>query len=283
MHAGEVQRRTAQHRHRIPGDRRFAQHLADHIRRQRLLGQGQLHQLIAKLIKLLEHLPAPQLGVVGDLGGKFVFNDLLALFLEGEILHLDQVDHPAEGVVQVRRTGAAGNLHGNGIVPQAVADLFKRRVEVGAFAVQLVDKGNPRHLVLVGLPPDGFALGLDAFAGAEDHHAAVEHAQAALHFGGEVDVPRRVDEVDRHLAPQKTHASGINGDAALALFLVEVGLGRAFVHVAHAMGHAGVVQHPLGQSGFAGVDMGNDADVSEGVNIARHINGRRWGRIKVLG
>ena len=58
-------------------------------------------------------------------------------------------------------------------------------------------KAMPRHAVLVGLPPDGFALGLDAFAGAEDDHAAVEHAQAPLHLGREVDVARRVDQVDR--------------------------------------------------------------------------------------
>ena len=51
-------------------------------------------------------------------------------------------------------------------------------------------------LYLIGLPPDRFALGLDPFAGTEDHHAAVEHAQAALDFGREIDVAGRVDEID---------------------------------------------------------------------------------------
>ena len=55
-------------------------------------------------------------------------------------------------------------------------------------------------MVAVGLPPDGFALGLDPFHGAEHDDRAVKHAQAAFDFGGEVDVPGRVDQVDRAVA-----------------------------------------------------------------------------------
>ena len=121
--------------------------------------------------------------------------------VEGEHPHGHQVDQAAEGFFDVRRAGADGQIDGDRLAVQPVADFVERAEEVGPFAVHLVDKRDPRHAVLVGLMPDGFALGLDAFAGAEDHHAAVEHPQAPLHLGGEIDVAGRVDQVDLDVLP----------------------------------------------------------------------------------
>ena len=100
---------------------------------------------------------------------------------------------PRNGLATCGGPRPIGDLQRHGLGAEPVADFVDERVEVGAFAVELVDEREPRHVVLVGLPPDGFALGLDAFAGAEDDHGAVEHAQAALDLGREVDVARRVD------------------------------------------------------------------------------------------
>ena len=71
------------------------------------------------------------------------------------------------------------------------------RSEGGAGAVHLVDEADARHAVLVGLTPDRLRLRLDTGDGIEHDDAAVEHAQRALHLDGEVDVTRRVDDVDR--------------------------------------------------------------------------------------
>ena len=57
-----------------------------------------------------------------------------------------------------------------------------------ALAVELVDEGEPRHLVPSHLPVDGDRLGLDAGDAAQHQDRAVEHAQRALHLDGEVDV-----------------------------------------------------------------------------------------------
>ena len=69
--------------------------------------------------------------------------------------------------------------------------------EIRADAVQFVDEAQARHSVAVGLAPDGFGLRLDAADAAEDDDGAVEHAQRALDFGGEVHVARGVDQGDR--------------------------------------------------------------------------------------
>ncbi len=63
-------------------------------------------------------------------------------------------------------------------------------VEVGADPVHLVDVGDPRHVVLVGLTPDRLGLRLDAGDGVEQRDRAVEHAQRALDLDSEVDVAR---------------------------------------------------------------------------------------------
>ena len=94
-----------------------------------------------------------------------------------------------------------------GLAPSRLTDLLERALEIGADAVHLVDEADARDAVLVGLPPDRFALGLDPFDGAEDHERPVEHAQAALDLGGEIDVPRRVDDVDRVLGDAAARSS----------------------------------------------------------------------------
>ena len=157
---------------------------------------------------------------------------------------------------------ADGNLQRDRVRAEPVADFLEHGLEVGPFAVELVDERQPRHMVLVGLPPDGFALGLDAFAGAEHHDAAIEHAQAALDFGREIDVARRVDQIDDDVLPRKLHARRVDRDAALGLFGIVVGRGGAPVDLAGAMLRAAGKEHPLGDGRLAGVDVGNDADVA---------------------
>ncbi len=54
---------------------------------------------------------------------------------------------------------------------QPADNLIERPLKVGPDPVHLVDEADARNAVLVGLPPDGFALGLDPLHGAENHHA----------------------------------------------------------------------------------------------------------------
>src|SRR3712207_9553171 len=53
-------------------------------------------------------------------------------------------------------------------------------IEIGADAVHLVDVGDARNAVLVGLAPDGLGLRLDTGYGVEERDGAVEDAERAL-------------------------------------------------------------------------------------------------------
>jgi hypothetical protein len=149
-------------------------------------------------------------------------------------LHAHQVDDAGEVFFSADR-----QLNRYGIAAQAILDLPDDAQEVRPHAVHLVDEGQTRHAVLVGLTPDGFRLRLDTADGAEDGAGAVEHTQRALHLDGEIHVPRRIDDVDPvlrilliHALPEAGRRSGRNRDAALLLLLHPVHGGGAVVHLA---------------------------------------------------
>ena len=156
-----------------------------------------------------------------------------------------------------------GSCTGTGMGPEPVDHRLHGGEEVRAGAVHLVDEGDARDAVAVGLPPDGLGLGLDARDGVEDGDGAVEDAQAALHLDRKVHVPGRIDDVDAKVAPERRRGGGRDRDAALLLLRHPVHDGRALVDLAHLVGAARVVEDPLGRRRLAGVDVGHDPDVAD--------------------
>ena len=48
---------------------------------------------------------------------------------------------------------------------------------ISALTIELIDEYDPRHVVSIGLTPDGFALCLDTLAFRKDDHGPVKNAQ----------------------------------------------------------------------------------------------------------
>jgi hypothetical protein len=145
---------------------------------------------------------------------------------------------------------------------QPVLDHGDRLIEVGADTIHLVHEAEARDGVAVGLPPDGLGLRLDALHRVEHRDGAVEDTQASLHFHREVDVTRRVDDVDPVVLPVDGGGGRGDRDAALLLLVHPIHDRGAFVDLADLVGLAGVVKDPLGRRGLAGVDVGHDPDVA---------------------
>ena len=76
-----------------------------------------------------------------------------------------------------------------------------RHLKVGADAIHLVDECQSRHIVFGRLPPDSFGLRLHAGDTVKNCDRAVEHAQRTLHFRREINVTRRVDDINALLDP----------------------------------------------------------------------------------
>ena len=83
-------------------------------------------------------------------------------------------------------------------------------------------------------------------------------------------MPRGINQIDHHVTPRHRHTRRVDRDAPFLLFGVIVGRGGPFVDITHAMRRTAVVEHPLGERRFAGVNMGNNADVSQVFDFPSH-------------
>ena len=97
---------------------------------------------------------------------------LAELVLVDDGLHPDQVDDPGEIGLRSNR-----QLHRHRVRAEALDHGLERAIEVRADSVHLVDVGDSRDPVLVGLAPDGLRLRLDAGHGVKQGDRAVEHTQ----------------------------------------------------------------------------------------------------------
>jgi len=109
---------------------------------------------------------------------------------------------------------------------------------------------------------DGAVAVFDAVHGVKHRHRAVEHAQRALHLGGEIHVAGCVNDIDTDVAPGACGGGAGDGDAALLLLLHPIHGRSALVHFAETVQASRIEKDALGRSGLAGIDVGHDADVS---------------------
>src|SRR5581483_833404 len=244
----------------------LAQPLDDLFRGQRLAAQVFLHELFVRLGRGFDHDFVGFLGLLQELRRDVFFLKAvsLGLFVPVNRLHFHEIDDALERLFRTDR-----QLNGHGVRAQALFQLGDDVLEVRAGAVHLVDERDARHLILVRLAPDGFRLRLHAADGAQHEDRAVEHAQRALHFDGEIDVSGRVDDVEAmlvalavHAFPKARRGRGRDGDAALLLLLHPVHHGGAVMDFAHLMRDAGIEKNALRGRGLAGIDVGHDADIA---------------------
>ena len=130
---------------------------------------------------------------------------------------------------------AHGHLHGHRPSAQLILHHAKDAVEVGSDPVHLVDKGDARDVVLVGLPPDRFRLGLHAANATEYGDGAIQNSQRTFHLDGEVNMARGVDDVDLVLLPEARRRCRGDGDAPLFLLVHPVHGGCAIMNLTHAV------------------------------------------------
>ena len=112
------------------------------------------------------------------------------------------------------------------------------------------------------LVPHRFRLRLDTADGTKDRDRAIEDAQRALHFRGEVDVARGVDNVDAVVPPETGRGRGGDGDASLLLLLHPIHGRSTLVHFTQLVGDAGVVENALRRRCLTGIDVRHDANIA---------------------
>ena len=175
------------------------------------------------------------------------------------------VHHGFEQVVDAH-TGLAACQHGVvGGDGKAVLDLGLDALGLGAGKVDLVDERDDLEVGVHGHHGVGPRLRLDALGGVDHEHGAFACGQAAADLVGEVDVARRVDEVELvgfAIIGGIVDAYGLafDGDAALALDVHAVKQLGLHIAMRHGARH---LQNAVGERGLAMIDMGDDAEISD--------------------
>ena len=152
-----------------------------------------------------------------------------------------------------------------GIEADHVLDLLLHPLHLGGGQVDLVQH---RHDLMAGvdrLVDVGQGLRLHALGGIHHQQRALAGGEAAAHLIGEVHMARRIHQVElvglavAGLVGQ-AHGLGLDGDAPLPLDIH--GIEDLVAHLPVGDGAAGLDQ-PVGQGGFAMVDMGDDREVAD--------------------
>ena len=218
-----------------------------------------LERAVIQFHRRLDQLGTVLGGLFGEIGGNVPDGELGAepLILPNRRLHGDEIDD-----TRIVGLDADGELHHQRLSAQAIGDHVDAAEEIDADTVHLVDETDARDIVSVGLAPDRFRLGFDAGDAVEHRHRAVKHPERALHLDGEVDMARRVDDVDAVALPETGGGGGGNGDPALLLLLHPVHGGGAVMDLADLVGPAGVIEDALRRGGLTGIDVGHDADIA---------------------
>ncbi len=215
-------------------------------------------EVLVKLGNRFDHGVMIFLRLLQHILGDFLLADILAeVIIINLRFHTDEVDDAAEGLLRANR-----QLDRDGVAFQAVLHHIHNVEEVCAHDIHLIDERHARDVVLVSLMPDGFGLRLDAALCAKDGYRAVQHAQRAFDLNGKVNVARGVDDVDTMSLPMAGRRGGSDGNAAFLFLLHPVHGGGAVMGVANLVIDAGIEQDAFGGSGFTGINVRHDADVS---------------------
>ena len=160
-------------------------------------------------------------------------------------------------------------LHWHGIRTQAFPGHFHDPEEIGTRTIHLVDKNHPRDVVLVALTPDRLRLRLHAADRAQNRYGTVKYTQTAFHFDREINVPRRINNIDAvlvvllvHALPEASGCGGCDRDTAFLLLFHPVHNGSAIVNFAYLVRDACVEQYALGRGRLARIDMGHNANIA---------------------
>ena len=155
--------------------------------------------------------------------------------------------------VRLRR----GEVHARGV--ELPLQRFQPRRAVRAGQVHFRHEQKRRDAVAPQKLPERFRVRLHAVRAADDEHRRVQHLQRALHLGGEVHVPRRVQQRDHPVAERKARLLGKDRDAALPLQRVRVEMRVLIIDPPQRADRAGAVKQRLGQRGLPRVHVRQNA------------------------
>ena len=146
------------------------------------------------------------------------------------------------------------------VVADQVGDLGDGAVGIGLRQVDLVHDRDDLEVVLDREVRVRERLRLDPLRRVDDEQRALARLQRARDLVGEVDVARRVDQVELVALPDDAHGLRLDRDPALALELHRVE--QLLAHLAAGDG-LGELEDAVGERRLAVVDVRDDREVAD--------------------
>ena len=147
-----------------------------------------------------------------------------------------------------------------GIAAEELRHLEGGTVRIGRGKIDLVHDGHDLELVLDREVRVRKRLRLDPLRRVDDEHGPLAGLERARDLVGEVDMPRRIDQVQLMTLPRNPHRLRLDRDAALALEVHRVEQLRAHVTVGDRIRE---LQDAVGQRRLPMVDVGDDREVAD--------------------
>src|SRR5437016_5041551 len=170
----------------------------------------------------------------------------------------EEIDDPMEG-----RAFAHGNLHRDHLRREPLLDLRIHALEVGVLLVHQGDEEQPRDAARFAVVPHLLGAHFYAAGGGEHHHRAVGGVHARQRLAREIEVPRRVDEVELGVEPLG-HGER-EGDRVFALDFVGgvIGEGGSVFHGPVTLAGTGHEREGIDEGGLTARAVADDRDVAD--------------------
>ena len=150
------------------------------------------------------------------------------------------------------------------VEPELGLDLFLRVLDVGGGGIDLVDDRDDREVVLERRVEVRERLGLHSLRRVDEEQHPFAGGERARDLVGEIDVARRIDQVQDELLARlvrvrEAHGLALDRDAALPLDVHRVE--HLVVEIA-VLDELGALDEAVGERRFAVVDMRDDAEIT---------------------
>ncbi len=116
-------------------------------------------------------------------------------------------------------------------------------------------RGNSRGLQQ---PPDGFRMRLHSVQARDNDHRKIRSREPALHFTGEIRMPRCVNDLHPGVPPGKSRLLGVNRDPPLPFLDVVIQHRCLFVHPPGPPDGSRCIEQAFNQRGFPRIHMCED-------------------------
>jgi len=198
---------------------------------QRIVGLGDvLDQLLVQLVDLFRPVA----------GGRDFLKLAAKIVLISDDLTAHDIQNGAEAGAGIDRP-----VHREDAFAIMFAALGQDLLEVRLFLVHRANHNHLRDAVLRGVTPTLIGSDTHAVVNMDHHQSEVAHAQCPQTFADEVEIARRVDDVE--LLPQLfcVKQGCMHGDLALLFAYVVIRDGRAIGDAAHPTNDTAAHQHCL--------------------------------------